>query len=157
MRTRTLIVCGVIVMLAGLAIIQGEADPQGPASPQPTFRIGTFKRTELLVAYYGSTTHGNVMKELERERDRARSAGDEEKAEKLEAQGSASQEYAHKQLAGEAPLQNVLEHLQDAFPAIAKEAGVMLIVEQPLYRDPSVQETDITPWLVKRFESARTK
>jgi hypothetical protein len=50
-----------------------------------------------------------------------------------------------------------MEHLKDALPTIAQQAGVVLIVEQPLYRDPSVQEVDVTPWLVKKFESARKK
>jgi hypothetical protein len=132
-------------------------EPNGVATRQSGTRIGTFQRRELLIAYYGSTIHDRIMKKLKGEWDQAQLAGDMEKVKKLEAEGGASQEYAHKQLAGEAPLNNVIEHLKDAFPKIAADSGVALIIEQPLYRDPSVKEIDVTPMLVKQFEPARKK
>jgi len=155
MRARTLIFS--LGAAAVLSFGQWVAQPKSHASEESAFRIGTFRRTELLVAYYGSTVHDKAIKKLKENHDRAQSAGDLDKVKELEAQGGASQELAHRQLAGEAPLTNVLEQLKDALPAIAKEASVVVIVEQPLYRDPSVREVDVTPWLVKKFEPARKK
>jgi hypothetical protein len=83
---------------------------------EATFRIGTFQRTELMVAFHRSKQHDDVLKELIRQRDEARAAGQDARAKELDAQGAAMQERAHRQLAGEAPITNILTHLKDAWP-----------------------------------------
>ena len=129
----------------------GEKAGIKASSNETVMRIGTFRRVDLLVAYYGSTIHDHWLKELKAKYDQAKTAGDAKKAAELEAQGAASQEFAHQQLAGEAMLTNVLDHLKDAFPAVAQEASVQVIVEQPLYLAKGVEVVDVTDLLVKPF------
>ncbi|HLN32065.1 MAG TPA: hypothetical protein VK395_30320 [Gemmataceae bacterium] len=120
-------------------------------------RVGTFKRRELLVAFYHSKYWDTQLKDLMAQRDKAKSLGDQKKVAELEAAGAALQEEAHRQLLGKAPLTNVLSQLKAELPAIAKEASVSLIVEEPLFQDKSVETVDITPLLIKRLPPVSRK
>ena len=118
-------------------------------------RVGTFNRTALLVAYYKSKTHADWLDDLERKREEALAAGQTERAKEIERQGRESQELAHRQLAGEAPLTNILDHLQASWSSIANKAGVQAIIEHPLRKDPSVKFVDVTSLLVEQMESTK--
>lgn len=157
------------LLLAGLGlvailVIWSVASAQPAAEPQDTIgiggakgtkiakiRVGTFERKDLLIAFYRSTHFDKIMKEWTAELEQAKKDGDEAKAKEIEARGAATQEVAHKQLAGEAPLTNVLEQLKDDMPKIAKMAGVQMIVEKPLFSDGSVELVDITKQMTKCF------
>ncbi len=114
-------------------------------------RIGVFKRTDVLVAFYGSEIWDQHVKDLMKQREAAKAQGDEKKVKEIEAQGAKSQEYAHRQLAGEAPLDNIFEHIRDELPAVAKEANVSVIVEKPIHKTADVELVDVTEQLVKAF------
>ncbi len=120
-------------------------------------RVGTFKRTELLVAFYGSATWDQYLKQLKNEREKAKIQGDEDKVKEIEARGAKSQEYAHHQLAGEAPLDNIFDYIRDELPAIAKSANVEIIVEKLLYKATDIQVVDITQHLVNLFPKKTKK
>ena len=131
-------------------------DQQAEARGSPwNVRVGTFDRIELLQAYYGSTIHDAVLEALIVERDAAREAGDEARVAEIEARGAASQELAHRQLAGEATLGNILPHLETTFPEIAQERNLVLIVEQPLWAGAEIESVDVTGDLTARFEPAK--
>lgn len=159
MRNRSLMFIGLSLGAAGLVVVAQETkDRQGPTDrTQPACRIGTFNRADLLLAYYRSSIHEESLRGLMKRREKAETAGDKSEVARIEAEGAAMQENAHRQLAGEAPIQNVLEHLKPAMEEIAKEAGVLVIVEKPLYRDVAVMEVDVTPMMAKRFEPAKKK
>lgn len=141
---------GALVMFGGAPAGAGQDVARKPA----LFRIGTFQRADVMVAYHRSKQHDDVMKELIRKRDEARAAGDEARVKELEAQGAAMQERAHRQLAGEAPITNILAHLKEAWPAIAREAGVDAIVEATLFASENVETVDVTSLVVKQFPPA---
>ena len=89
----------------------------------------------------------------------AKAANDTKKVQELDAWGNARQETAHQQLAGEAPITNILEALAPAWLEIARKARVAMIVADLPFADSSVQTVDVTEalldWL-KADERTRT-
>ena len=73
----------------------------------------------------------------------------EGKVKELEAKGAQAQELAHLQLAGKAPLDNIMAHLEKGLPGVAKEAKVPVIVEKPLYQAEGTELVDVTALLTK--------
>lgn len=132
-----------------------------PPAPKPVetpkgamTRVGTFQRKDVLVSFYGSAIWAQELQTLRKEQEQAKSQNDSKKVAEIESRGSALQETAHRQLAGEATLTNVLAHLESTLATVAKEARVQIIVEQPIFRDNSIELVDVTPLLVKQFPSA---
>jgi len=131
-----------------------------PTSPQSsvdrpasaaTLRIGVIDREKLLVAYYHSQFHDAKIAALQAELKKAKEKGDSDGARKIEARGEALQVLAHRQLAGEATLANVMGPLRLYFAETAKMADVALIVEAPLFRDPRVETVDVTSKLIEKL------
>ena len=117
------------------------------AQAQPV-RIGTFNRQALVVAYYRSPQWAEILKTKKAERDTATRAGDSAKAKALEAWGQNSQELAHRQLAGEAPITSIVEALAPALPEIARKANVAAIAVDLPYAAPAVETVDVTALLL---------
>jgi len=94
-----------------------------PAPAQQT-RVGTFDQTSIVIAYYRSPLWSDTLKAKQAELKEAEKAGNTAKADALKAWGGESQELAHKQLAGEAPITNIMDALKPAFAEIEKSAHV---------------------------------
>ena len=138
--------------LAVIALIPALAVAQAPAQ---TVRVGTFHKASLVVAFYRSPLWAETLKAKMAEM----AANDTKKVQELDAWGNAQQETAHQQLAGEAPITNILEALAPAWPEIAKKARVSMIVADLPYADSSVQSIDVTELLLdwlKADERTRT-
>jgi hypothetical protein len=75
-------------------------------------QVGTFDHTKVLVAFYHSTSWKQTLQAKRAERDHALQSGDRRTAARLERWGREQQERAHHQLAGKAPLDNILAVLQ---------------------------------------------
>lgn len=125
------------------------------STPRTAERIGTVDRTDLLIAYYASAEWDAVLKEMRAERDEAEAAGDEARAEELNAKGQALQDVAHRQLAGRAPLTNILDSLDDVLPDVARRAGVEIIVEEGTWPNEDAQFVDVTEMLLEYIEPAK--
>jgi hypothetical protein len=136
------VVAGILAIALCASVACAETSPQ-------RVRVGVFNRVELLKAFYKSAAWSHHLTDLAKQRDEARAEGDTERVKEIEEQGAKSQEHVHLQLVGKAPLDNVLEHITDKLPAVSKEAGVPLIVEQPLYKTSDVELVDVTELLVK--------
>ena len=113
-----------------------------------TVKVGTFDKTSITVAFYRSPVWAGVMKQKLTELEEARKVNDKNKIEELEHWGSSHQETAHKQLADEAPLTNIMEALQPAFSEIAAKGHLAVIVSGPAYTDKAVETVDITDLLL---------
>ncbi len=98
-----------------------------PALAQST-RVGTFDQTSIVVAYYRSSLWSDTLKAKKAEFAAAQTAGDTAKANALQAWGGESQELAHQQLDGKAPITNILDALQPAFAEIEKSSHVSSVV-----------------------------
>ena len=91
---------------------------------------------------------------------KAKAAGDEEKAKKLEVQGQAGQKRVHRQGFGTAPVDDILQRIKDKLPAIAKKSSVDVIVSKwaVTYSAPNAQFVDVTDQIIEPFKpSEKTK
>jgi hypothetical protein len=152
MRRRWLALVGIVGTLSLLPFgcHGGSSATIQPGAGHNAKRVGTFRRTDLLVAYYKSDTHRQVLAELDAKRKQAIASGDENRAADLQRKGQAMQELAHRQLAGDAPLTGILRRIKPIVDATAEEAGVDVIVEKP-----RGQAVDVTELLVQKLASTR--
>jgi len=120
-------------------------------------RVGTYDSRALAVAYIHSDLHAQFLKDLRAEHEAAKAADDADKIEELAARGQALQDRAHKQVFGDAPVDNILDLMEDALPEIAKEAGVGMVVRvwDVAWQDPAVRPVDITDQMVAWFDPDR--
>ena len=142
--------------LAAAGLIAALAVAQAPAQ---TVRVGTFQKASVVVAFYRSPLWAESLKVKTAEMATAKTANDTKKVQELNAWGTAHQELAHRQLAGEAPITNILEALAPAWPEVAKKARVAMIVADLPYVDSSVEKVDVTEMLLdwlKPDERTRT-
>ena len=80
-------------------------------------------------------------------------AGDAEKVKQLELQGRQQQDRLHQQVFSTGSVADILEKIKDQLPAIAKEAGVDLIVSKwdTVYQAPGAQTVDVTQAMIRPF------
>ena len=121
------------------------------AGPEARLTVGIFSRATVVQVFYRSEVWKAKMQAMAEEQNKAVTAGDASKADQIDRELNAMQARAQKQLAGDAPLKNIYDLLQAEWPAIAKEAGVDMIVETPLYQATGVRVVDVTQFIVKRF------
>ena len=121
-----------------------------------TVKVGTFHKASIVVAYYRSPMWADLLKPKMAELAEAKKANDNKKAAELENWGKTHQETAHQQLTGEAPITNILESLQTAFPEIARTAHVELIVADVLYASSAVEIVDVTDRLLDWLKADET-
>jgi hypothetical protein len=116
-------------------------------------RVGTFDSRAVAIAYGNSEVFRRELGKLMEEHKKAKAAGDTAKVKKLEEQGKAGQVRAHEQAFSTGRVDNILEHIKDKLPAIAREAKVDLIVSQwdVAYRGPDADLVDVTDLVVKPF------
>jgi hypothetical protein len=138
------------ILAATVAVTAGLASAQA-------IRVGTFHKPSVVVAFYRSPQWAATIKAKTAELDAARKANDSKKVQDLEPWGTAHQELAHRQLAGEAPIANILEALSPGLPEIARRADVKLIAPDLAFADPAVQVVDVTDLLLDYLKAdART-
>lgn len=121
----------------------------------PADRIGAVERSALLVAYYNGAQRQAWLSDLRRRHDEAEAAGDTALARELEREGRASQDLAHRQLAGRVTLTSILEQIRPELEMTAREADVSMIVEQGYATPEGATVVDVTDTLVRQIEPAR--
>jgi hypothetical protein len=133
--------------------------PQSPlparAQAASTMATGTYESQELVIANYKSALFAERLKVLKAQCEDARRQGDTERVRQFEKEGGALQDRAHKQLAGEAPITEILEALRPHFPEVAKAAGVGAIVSDFVWKDPSFKTVDLTDRLVQKLAPSK--
>ncbi len=122
-------------------------------SSSPAMRVGIYDSRAIAIAYSRSDAFREALNDLVAQRDQAKAAGDERRVKELEARGRAQQERFHQQGFGMASVVDLMAGIRAEIPAVAREAGVGLIVSkwEVVYRDPSVEYVDVTLPLVKKF------
>ena len=122
-------------------------------------RVGVYDSRAIAVAFVNSeawqASVGKQLAAMQTEYSRAKDAGNQKRVAELEAQGQAQQVLLHKQSFSTAPVDDVLAHIQDRLPEIAKAAGVGPIVSKwdmdALARYKSAELVDVTMPLVNAF------
>src|SRR5689334_9264871 len=97
--------------LATILLINGLASQPATAPSPGSARVGTFDPRAVAIAYYRSPLHAEHLRALKADHDGSKAAGDTGRAEKLEAQGRAEQELAHRQGFGNGPYDSLAAQL----------------------------------------------
>jgi hypothetical protein len=120
---------------------------------QPAMRVGTYDSRAVALAYYNSAGQRQAMQDMQAEYQKAKAAGDERRIKVLEASGPARQELMHQQVFSSCTISNVIREIEDRIPAIARDAGVVLMLSKwdVTYRDASIEYIDVTMQLVRLF------
>jgi hypothetical protein len=121
-----------------------------------TERIGVYDSRAIAMAFYGSPSHMQQLRQLKAEHQKAKEAGDLGKVAQLEAEGKAQQEKAHQQGFSTAPVDELLLHITNALPEIQKAAGVTVLIskwdEAGLKKHAGAERVDVTMKLVDAFQ-----
>jgi hypothetical protein len=144
-----------LLVAGGLALACGAvARPVAQDAAVGQVTLGIFDSRAVAVAYAHSQRFESPSAALHREYEEAQAAGDEAAMAALESRGQALQEQLHRQGFSTAPVDDLLALIEDELPAIARQAGVDVIVSRwhLVYRDPSAPCVDVTEALVQAFE-----
>jgi hypothetical protein len=152
----------ILAALAGSLVIGGAALADGPTGGGEAagLRVGTFDSRAVAVAFVRSEMFEQDLRRMIEEHKQAKAAGDQEKVKKLEAQGQARQEQAHRRGFGTAPVDEILARIKDKLPSIAKRASVDVIISKwaLTYSTPGTRFVDVTDLIIEPFEpDERTK
>ena len=137
----------------GALVLACAATMGPPADPTP-LTLGTFDSRALAIAYTGSEAFQAHMADLHQQLADAHAADDTARVSELEALGPAMQARLHGQGFSTAPVDDLLEHIEDALPGIAADAGVDVIVSKwdLTYEREGLVLVDVTVALAARFE-----
>lgn len=157
MFPRHLPISAALLCVAVLAACTGA-----PAAPEVAYTdpaasssrpVGTFDRRALVMAFYRSRQLHEHIADLRRQQDAARARNDQAEVARLESIGAGLQELGHRQLEGDAPLDNIFQAIgQDNLAALAREAGVASITSAAPAHRPAV---DVTHRLTALLPSVR--
>ena len=130
------------------------ADEPTEKTEEAKLRVGTFDSRAVAAAFLRSEMFNRQLQQRMQEHQKAKAAGDEEKVKKLEAEGKSGQQQAHRQGFGTAPVDDILQHIRDKLPGIAKRANVDVIVSKwaITYSAPDAHFVDITEPIIEPFQ-----
>jgi hypothetical protein len=136
------------VLVAALAI------PAVPSAAGQTAKVGAFDRQSIVMAFYASPLWSAALKEKLAERDAAKAAGDQERVEELDKWGQAQQKLAHRQLTGDAPIENILRTMKPMLAAVAAQAQVTTVVPEGHRVNKKVATVDVTGLLLDQLQAS---
>jgi hypothetical protein len=135
--------------LAALVFFGARADAATDADPDRV-RIGVYDNRAVAIAYAAS--EHNPVREKMAEMKRAKEAGDEDRVAELERWGQTRQRVLHLQGFGRFPVTDLLAHVEDAIPSIAKELDLDAIAWSTDFAGRDVELVDITMELVRLYD-----
>ena len=139
-----------IILLALSCIPHGGQEGQAEK-----IRIGTYDNRAIAIACAASKF--NPVGEKMKQHEKAKSDGDERKIKELEAWGARHQRELHRQGFGDVPVHDLLAHVKDRIPDVAKAERLTAIVRRCEFVADNVEVVDVTQQLVALFEpSAKT-
>ena len=156
MTTARMMAAALCLVLWATPALAGEPAAK-PADAK--VRIGVYDSRAIVVAFFGSeafkASDGKELADKKAEYDKAKAEGNQARVAELEAWGKALQIRLHKQGFSTAPVDDILKHVKDKMPEIAKSAGVGPIVSKwdkaTLAKYMSAEQVDITMALINAF------
>ena len=153
-------IVGIMVCVAGLCVVSALAQAPAETQPDAGVRVGVYDSRAIAIAFVGSpaykATRGKKATEMRAAYDTAKAEGDKNRVAELEAWGNSQQALLHKQAFSTAPVDDMLEHIKDQLPGIAKASGVGPIVskwdKETLAEYKTAELADITMALVDAFQ-----
>lgn len=116
----------------------------------PKVRIGTYDNRAIAIAY--APSEFNPIRAKMKEMEKANAAGNTKKIAELERWGEQTQRALHRQGFGTVPVSDLLAHVEDQLPDVAKATGVDGIARACDYVSEAVEVVDITRELVMLFK-----
>jgi beta-N-acetylglucosaminidase len=115
--------------------------------------VGVYDSRGIEIAYANSEHWSKVLKEKQAALEQAKKDGDTEKVKEIEAWFPARQTEAHLKAFGTAPVHECFEPVKDKIAAVAKQAGVDVIVSKWVldYLAADAETVDVTMELAKLF------
>lgn len=110
-------------------------------------RVGTFHRPSIVLAYYRSPQWADVLRQKRTELNAAKQANDRQKVDELDKWFGQAQELAHKQLWGNAPIDNILTAIAPAIEDLRKADNLSSVVAST-GPDATSQTVDVTAQLL---------
>ncbi|HYG34380.1 MAG TPA: hypothetical protein VEC99_06325 [Clostridia bacterium] len=144
------VVVGLGVMAGTLCATAADAPPATGSTKSAENRIGVYNSRAVALAFYRSEAWNAELKRQMAERDKAKAAGDNQRVAALEKWGKESQDRAHRQTFGDAPIDNILAYMTNSLPQIKEQANVQTIAARAPATG-SAQTVDITAQMVKQF------
>ena len=140
------------LVVAVLAACVGHAAAQEQA--KPVLKIGVYDSRGITIAWAHSEEFKQEDAKLKADFEQAKAKGDTAQARKLEKEGQTMGLGVHLRGFSTAGAGDLLRKVADGLPAVAREAGVALIVSkwELAYMDPGVEVVDVTVPLAKLFK-----
>lgn len=140
-------------LAASFAAVCGLVAPRAAAGEQ-RFRIGTFDSRAVAVAAVNSAAFAAKLKEVRADYDAAKAANDTVRMKQIEARMQTKQRRQHEQGFSTASVMNLLEPVKKELSAVAKAAGVNLIVSkwEVAYQAAGTDVVDVTDQIVELFK-----
>ncbi len=147
MRRISFAVAFILASLPFAATAQTPASSSTPAAAKNILVAGTFDKSSIVLAYYRSPIWAAILADRRFELNRVKAANDTTRAKELEKYGGESQDLAMQQLAGKAPIDNILAVLQPEMKELTSKMKLSAIVEASA-ADPKAATVDVTPLLM---------
>ena len=109
-----------------LAMILAVVAHSALVADEEKVRIGVYDNRAIAIAFAASKF--NPVSEQMKKYEAAKKAGDKEQMDKLEAWGKKHQRQLHRQGFGRVPVNDLLAHVKDQLPEVAKRNRVQAIV-----------------------------
>jgi hypothetical protein len=97
-------------------------------SKENALRIGIYDSRAIAVAYGNSTEFRKSLESITADYNKAKAAKDDKRVKEIETQMKAKQRRAHEQGFSTGSVANIMATVKDSLPAVAKKAGVDVIV-----------------------------
>ncbi|MGD0546864.1 MAG: hypothetical protein ABR991_03460 [Terracidiphilus sp.] len=125
------------------ASAQAPAPSTTPVAAPGIPVVGTFDKTSIVLAFYRSPYWAAILADRRFELNAIQAAHDTVRAKDLEKYGAESQDRAMQQLAGKAPIDNILTVLQTEFKELENRMKLSAIVDSSA-ADPKAATVDVT-------------
>lgn len=119
----------------------------------PALVLGVYDPRAIAVVYYRSPAQAERVAAAVKEHERAKAAGDEAEAQRIEQEMEALQERAHRQGFGGERAPEIIALIADRLPELAARAGVDAIVAKPdlAWINSNAQIVDVSLILAEAF------
>lgn len=132
-----------------MASVSANAADDAGKTPERT-RVGIYNSRAVALAFYRSESWQKQVSQHMAESKKAKEAGDKKREAELQTWGDGGQDRAHRQVFGDAPIDNILATMTNSLPQIEKQAKVQKIVAKPP-KDAAVEVVDVTSLMVEQF------
>lgn len=125
-----------------------------------SYKIGIYDSRAVAIGFVGSelyqSTDGLELSKMMEEYKAAEAEGNTKLMSELENKGQAQQDVLHQQGFGTAPVDNILQHIENQIPALLEEADVSFLIskwnQEALEKHSGAERIDMTMLLVDAFE-----